>query len=93
MNKNDVRAYRARFAEMNRRMSELARRKVPKDHVEAQLKLGDLGWANSVSTTAWAANIGRYYDEMAAATSSMCTASSSSPTRSSSIPTQPAPPT
>ncbi len=71
MNKNDVRAYRARFAEMNRRMTELARRKVPKDQAEAQLKLGDLGWANSVSTIAWRANIGRYYDEMAAATSSV----------------------
>jgi glyoxylase-like metal-dependent hydrolase (beta-lactamase superfamily II) len=70
MNKNDVRAYRARFAEMNRRMSELARRKVPKDQVQAGLKLDELGWGNSVSTTAWAANIGRYYDEMAAATSS-----------------------
>jgi cyclase len=65
MNKTDVRAYRARFAEMNRRMQELARRKVPKDQVQAQLKLEDLGWANSVSTSAWATSIGRYYDEMA----------------------------
>ena len=65
MKKDDVRAYRARFAEMNRRMRELARKKVPKDQVQAQLKLDDLGWGNSVSTSAWATSIGRYYDEMA----------------------------
>lgn len=67
MNKNDVRAYRARFAEMNRRMRALAQKKVPKDQVQAQLKLDDLGWGDSVSTSAWATGIGRYYDEMAAA--------------------------
>jgi len=65
MKKDDVRAYRARFAEMNRRMRELARKKVPKNQVQAQLKLDDLGWGNSVSTSAWATSIGRYYDEMA----------------------------
>lgn len=65
MKKDDVRAYRARFAEMNRRMRELARKKIPKDQVQAQLKLDDLGWGDSVSTSAWATSIGRYYDEMA----------------------------
>ncbi len=65
MKKDDVRAYRARFAEMNRRMRELARKKVPKDQVQARLKLDDLGWGNSVSTSAWATSVGRYYDEMA----------------------------
>jgi glyoxylase-like metal-dependent hydrolase (beta-lactamase superfamily II) len=65
MKKEDVRAYRARFAEMNRRMRDLARKKVPKDQVQAQLKLNDLGWGDSVSTSAWAISIGRYYDEMA----------------------------
>ena len=65
MKKDDVRAYRARFAEMNRRMRELARKKVPKDQAQAQLKLDDLGWGDSVSTSAWATSIGRYYDEMA----------------------------
>jgi len=66
MNKDDVRAYRARFAEMNRRMRELTRKHVPKDQAEAQLHLADLGWANSVSTTAWAGSINSYYDEIAA---------------------------
>ena len=65
MKKDDVRAYRTRFAEMNRRMRELARKKIPKDQVQAQLKLNDLGWGDSVSTSAWATSIGRYYDEMA----------------------------
>jgi hypothetical protein len=65
MKKDDVRAYRARFAEMNRRMRELTRKKVPKDQAQAQLKLDDLGWGDSVSTRAWATSIGRYYDEMA----------------------------
>jgi glyoxylase-like metal-dependent hydrolase (beta-lactamase superfamily II) len=67
MNKDDVRAYRARFAEMNRRMRELALKKVPKSQVQARLKLDDLGWAHSVSTTAWAGtSLDKYYDEMAA---------------------------
>jgi len=66
MNKDDVRAYRARFAEMNRRMRELTLKKIPKSQAEAQLKLDDLGWGNSVSTTAWAASIDKYYDEIAA---------------------------
>jgi cyclase len=66
MNKDDVRAYRARFAEMNRRMKEITRRKVPKDQALAALKLDDLGWGHSVSTIAFAPNIGRYYDEIAA---------------------------
>ncbi len=66
MHKDDVRAYRARFAEMNRRMRELVRNKVPKDQAQARLKLDDLGWAHSASTIALPASIGRYYDEMAA---------------------------
>jgi glyoxylase-like metal-dependent hydrolase (beta-lactamase superfamily II) len=73
MTKDDVRAYRVRFQTMNDRMRDLVRRKVPKDQLvtleqaRAQLKLADLGWDNSVSTTAWLPSIGRYYDEIAAA--------------------------
>jgi glyoxylase-like metal-dependent hydrolase (beta-lactamase superfamily II) len=67
MNKDDVRAYRARFAEMNRRMLDLVRQKVPKNQVQARLKLDELGWANSVSTSAWVGtSLDKYYDEMAA---------------------------
>ena len=73
MTKDDVRAYRVRFQTMNDRMRDLVRRGVPKEQLatleqaRAQLKLADLGWDNSVSTTAWLPNVGRYYDEIAAA--------------------------
>lgn len=73
MSKDDVRAYRARFAEMNRRMKEAIRRGVKKDAfgtldgTRRELGLADLGWDNTVSTTAWYSSIGRYYDEIAAA--------------------------
>ncbi len=72
MNKEDVRAYRARFAEMNTRMKAAIRRGVPKtafatlDGARAELKLAELGWDNTVSTTAWYGSMSRYYDEIAA---------------------------
>jgi len=72
MTKDDVRAYRTRFQTMNDRMRELIRKGVTKDDLKtldqarAQLKLADLGWDNSVSTTASFASMGRYYDEVAA---------------------------
>lgn len=71
MNKDDVRAYRVRFAEMNKRMRDAIRRGATKadfdtlDKTRAQLKLADLGWDNSVSTTAWYSSINAYYDEIA----------------------------
>jgi cyclase len=67
MNKDDVRAYKVRFEELNRRMEALVARKAPKEPAEqlkAALKLDDLGWQNSVSTIAYMRNIGRHYDEM-----------------------------
>lgn len=67
MNKEDVIAYKFRFEEMNRRMQELATRGVPLDEVLAALKLEELGWENTVSTSTWLNNsLERYYDEMAA---------------------------
>jgi glyoxylase-like metal-dependent hydrolase (beta-lactamase superfamily II) len=71
MTKDDVRAYRTRFQAMNDRMRELVRKGVKKDDLKtldqarAQLKLADLGWDNSVSTTTWFGGIGSYYDEIA----------------------------
>ena len=71
--KEEVRAYRVRFQTMNERMRDLIKQGVKKDDLKtldqarARLKLADLGWDNSVSTTAWFPNIGRYYDEIAAA--------------------------
>jgi len=73
MTKDEVRAYRVRFQTMNERMRELIRKGVTKeqlktlDQARAQLKLSDLGWDNSVSTTTWFASFPSYYDEIAAA--------------------------
>jgi cyclase len=73
MTKVEVQAYRARFQEMNNRMRALAKKRFPRDQLQTldqariQLKLADLGWENSVSTTAFLTSIGLYYDEMAAA--------------------------
>ncbi len=72
MTKDEVRAYRVRFQKMNDRMRELVQQGVKKDNLltldqaRANLKLADLGWDNSVSTTTWFGNIGPYYDEIAA---------------------------
>jgi hypothetical protein len=38
------------------------------DQARAQLRLSDLGWDNSVSTTTWFGGIAAYYDEIAATT-------------------------
>jgi glyoxylase-like metal-dependent hydrolase (beta-lactamase superfamily II) len=71
MNKDDVRAYRVRFQTMNDRMRDAIRRGVPKerfatlDQARTELKLADLGWENSVSTTAWFSSMPAYYDEFA----------------------------
>ena len=71
MTKDDVRAYRERFKTMNDRMRELIRKGVKKedlktlDQARTQLRLTDLGWDNSVSTTTWFGGMARYYDEMA----------------------------
>jgi glyoxylase-like metal-dependent hydrolase (beta-lactamase superfamily II) len=73
MTKDEVRAYRVRFETMNQRMRELIRKGVTKDQVttlagaRAQLRLADLGWDNSVSTTASLNSFSQYYDELAAA--------------------------
>ena len=72
MNKDDVRAYRVRFQTMNDRMRDAIRRRIPKDRfgtleqARAELTLADLGWDNSVSTTAWFSSMSAYYDEFAA---------------------------
>jgi cyclase len=73
MSKGEVRAYRARFQVMNERMRALAKQHYPREQLltlagaRSALGLADLGWDNSVSTTAFMTGIGQYYDEMAAA--------------------------
>jgi glyoxylase-like metal-dependent hydrolase (beta-lactamase superfamily II) len=72
MTKDDARAYRARFQTMNDRMRALIRKGVTKDQLKTldqartQLRLADLGWDNSVSTTTWFGSVPQYYDEIAA---------------------------
>ena len=73
MTRPEVQAYRNRFETMNQRMRELIKKGVPKDQlktlaqVRAQLRLAELGWDNSVSTTASLGSFSQYYDELAAA--------------------------
>lgn len=73
MSKDEVRAYRARFVEMNERMRVLVRDGVSRDELttlegaRTRLGLADLGWDNSVSTTTAVRNLGAVYDEIAAA--------------------------
>ena len=50
LTKADVRAYIPKFETMNKRMADLVKRRVPKDQLQQQLKLDDLGWAHTVST-------------------------------------------
>jgi cyclase len=72
MTKPEVQAYKVRFETMNQRMRDLVRKGVSKDQlktldqIRSQLRLVDLGWDNSVSTTASINSFGQYYDEMAA---------------------------
>src|SRR6187455_2485617 len=72
MTKQEVRDYRMRFAEMNRRMKALIDRGVTKaqlktwDQARAALKLEELGWENTVSWTTFFAGFPAYYDEIAA---------------------------
>jgi cyclase len=73
MTKDEVRAYRDRFSEMNERVRGLVRAGVPRDAIatlegaRSQLRLADLGWDDSVSTTASLGNLPNIYDEIAAA--------------------------
>ena len=70
MNKDDVRAYRVRFQAMNDRLRALIRMGVTKEQLStleqarARLRLAELGWDNSVSTTTWFGGMSGYYDEI-----------------------------
>ena len=62
----DVVNYIPKLKTMNARMRELVRRKVPDDQLKAQLKLDDIGWDHTVSTSTFMRSIVRYRDEIAA---------------------------
>lgn len=66
MSKDEVRAYAKKLETMNERMRELVRKGTPKDQVRSLLKIDDLGWADSVSTTNFWTRTSDYYDEIAA---------------------------
>jgi glyoxylase-like metal-dependent hydrolase (beta-lactamase superfamily II) len=65
LTKDDVRAYIPKFEMMNRRMADLVKKHVPKNQLEKQLQLDDLGWGHTVSTSTFMHSIGQYYDEVA----------------------------
>jgi hypothetical protein len=67
LTRNEVRQYVKNVEIMNARMKALVREGVPKVDAGKRLKLDDLGWARSASTSTFMANnIPDYYDEMAA---------------------------
>jgi len=67
LTKDEVRQYVKNVEIMNERMKELVRQKVPVAEAGQRLKLDDLGWAKSASTSTFMANdIPGYYAEMAA---------------------------
>jgi len=72
MSKAEVRAYRDRVAELNARITALVRAGTPPDRLSTLdgarelLGLSDLGWDDSVSTTASVPNLPRFYEEIAA---------------------------
>jgi cyclase len=66
LTKENIRTDRQKLVTMNQRMSELARRGVPKEKVFDELKLSDLGWDHTVSTVAFKGGLSGYYDEMKA---------------------------
>jgi cyclase len=66
LTKEDIRTDRQKLVTMNQRMTELARRGVPKEKVFDELKLSDLGWDHTVSTVAFKGGLSGYYDEMKA---------------------------
>jgi cyclase len=67
LTKDEVRQYVKNVEIMNARMKELVRQNVGKEQAGKLLKLDDLGWAKSASTSTFMArDIPGYYDEMAA---------------------------
>jgi cyclase len=66
LTKENIRTDRQKLVTMNQRMTELARRGVPKEKVFDELKLSDLGWDHTVSTVAFKGGLSGYYDEMKA---------------------------
>ncbi len=66
LTREEVRQYARKFETMNARMQQIVLQGIPRDRAAAALKLDDLGWAKSASTSTFLGNdVGHYYDEMA----------------------------
>ncbi len=65
LSKDEVRQFVRNFEIMNGRMKALVRQNVGRDRAGALLKLDDLGWAHTVSTSTFMGDMPAYYDEMA----------------------------
>jgi glyoxylase-like metal-dependent hydrolase (beta-lactamase superfamily II) len=68
LTKDFVRAYIPKLETMNKRMAELVKQRVPKDQLQARLKLDDIGWDHTVSTGTFMRSIAQYYEEVASVT-------------------------
>ena len=66
LTKDRIRSDRQKLVTMNQRMTELARKGIPKEKLFDALKLADLGWDHTVSTVAFQGGLSGYYDEMKA---------------------------
>jgi glyoxylase-like metal-dependent hydrolase (beta-lactamase superfamily II) len=66
LSRQDLRDYARKLETMNARMRQIVIQGIPRSQAAAALKLDDLGWADSVSTSTFLGNdVGYYYDEMA----------------------------
>ncbi len=66
LTRDEVRDYAKKFETMNARMRQIVLQGIARDHAAAALKLDDLGWEKSASSSTFFGNdVGHYYDEMA----------------------------
>jgi glyoxylase-like metal-dependent hydrolase (beta-lactamase superfamily II) len=66
LTRDEVRDYARKFETMNARMKQIVLQGVPRDKAAAALKLDDLGWEKSASSsTFFGSDVGHFYDEMA----------------------------
>ena len=66
LTRDEVRDYARKFEVMNARMRQIVLQGIPRDKAAAALKLDDLGWEKSASSSTFFGNdVGHFYDEMA----------------------------
>jgi glyoxylase-like metal-dependent hydrolase (beta-lactamase superfamily II) len=68
MSRDEVRDYAKKYEKLLARMKQIVLQGIPRNKAAAALRLDDLGWANSASTTTFLRlDVGHFYDEMARA--------------------------